>query len=360
MTVVNQNLPIPAEYQQASQRFSIIWNEYVSKEEEAKNEVVNMVKILESIGYSRTKAFAKIISDHKHLKGFSRATLYRELPDTMKRKYESSDIIMLPYYSDVSNETFDEEEEETEIDDTTTNEIKFTTKDVTAEVMEKLRLDSIMRKQRWDDEIRRNKILEQLPKEVVEYANKTGGLSGLSTNKLELLINKRLKPYPELQKHLIDKIIDKEKTTDEIKITDNQASDIVHQTISDVEVGYLTPDSTGKVFTYSGDPLKRDLIKGNKTEVKDPTTAYFDIIKSIRKLCENLTGNKLEQIEKYTDDHFKYTKEYRQEIIRSIDDKRELIHLNNQMILIADYLDDFIPMIKEALDDFDKKPNIGI
>ena len=32
----------------------------------------------------------------------------------------------------------------------------------------------------------------------------------------------------------------------------------------------------------------------------------------------------------------------------------------NQIILIAYYLDAFIPMIKEALDDFDKKPNTGI
>ncbi|MDX1373855.1 MAG: hypothetical protein R3321_15375, partial [Nitrososphaeraceae archaeon] len=107
-----QVLPIPIqEYQQASERFSVIWNEYVKREEEAKAEVVYMIKVLESNGYSRTKAVAKIISDHKHLKGFSRATIYRELPDSMKRKYQSSDIIMLPEYSDVSNETLDEKKE---------------------------------------------------------------------------------------------------------------------------------------------------------------------------------------------------------------------------------------------------------
>ena len=61
---------------------------------------------------------------------------------------------------------------------------------------------------------------------------------------------------------------------------------------------------------------------------------------------KKLTGHKLEHGEfKYTEEHFKYTKEYRQEVLRNIDDKRELIHLNNQIILIADYLDDFIPMI---------------
>jgi hypothetical protein len=67
-----------------------------------------MIQILESYGYTRTQAIEKIKSDHQHLKGFSRATIYRELPDNMKRKYESSNIIMLPDNSDVSNETFED------------------------------------------------------------------------------------------------------------------------------------------------------------------------------------------------------------------------------------------------------------
>ena len=118
-----------------------------------------------------------------------------------------------------------------------------------------------------------DEIKKQLPKEVVEYAEKVGGLS---THKLELLTNKRLKKYPELQKHLIEKIKDKEKITDEIKVTDNKARDIVHQTINDLETGYLRLSETGKVFTY-GDPLKRDLIKGNKREAKDPHDYYMEL-----------------------------------------------------------------------------------
>ncbi len=102
-----KDLPVPVEYEQASQRFSIIWNDYVQREEDAKSEFINMVKILESNGYTRTKAIGKIASDHKHLQGFSRMTIYRSLPDDMKRKYESSNIIMLPYNSDVSNDTFE-------------------------------------------------------------------------------------------------------------------------------------------------------------------------------------------------------------------------------------------------------------
>lgn len=60
--------------------------------------------------------------------------------------------------------------------------------------------------------------------------------------------------------------------------------------------------------------------------VKHPTMAYFDIISSIHKLCENLTGHKIEKGEfEFTDDYFKYTKEYRQEILRGLNDKRSLI-----------------------------------
>ena len=43
-----KDLPVPAEYEQASQRFSIIWKDYGLREEDAKFEFINMVKILES------------------------------------------------------------------------------------------------------------------------------------------------------------------------------------------------------------------------------------------------------------------------------------------------------------------------
>ena len=65
-----------------------------------------MVRILESNGYSRSKAIEKIILDHSHLKGFSRMTIYRKLPDEMKRKYFDT-TNMLPNNSDVSNDTFE-------------------------------------------------------------------------------------------------------------------------------------------------------------------------------------------------------------------------------------------------------------
>lgn len=101
-----KDLPIPAEYQQSSQRLCVIWEELVDRAEKAGYEITKMVKILESNGYNRTKAIEKIILDHSHLKGFSRRTIYRELPEEMKRQY--NDVTnMLPTDSHVPNGTFE-------------------------------------------------------------------------------------------------------------------------------------------------------------------------------------------------------------------------------------------------------------
>lgn len=68
-----------------------------------------MVKILKSSGYSSTRTIEKIILDHRHLKGFSRATIYRGLDDNMKNKYKREYSNMLPMYCDLSNEAFEAE-----------------------------------------------------------------------------------------------------------------------------------------------------------------------------------------------------------------------------------------------------------
>ena len=62
------------------------WAEYMNHEERVKYEVINLVKILEHDGMPRTQAIQKIIDDHKDLPGFSRRTIYRELPEDMKDK----------------------------------------------------------------------------------------------------------------------------------------------------------------------------------------------------------------------------------------------------------------------------------
>ena len=73
-------------YNEASQRFRDIWNEYQDQEDVVKVEISNMVTILEKEGLSRMKAIQKIINDHNDLKGFSKASIYRELPEDMKDK----------------------------------------------------------------------------------------------------------------------------------------------------------------------------------------------------------------------------------------------------------------------------------
>lgn len=91
MSKKNTNV-IPARYQESSIRFREAWLEYIDKEELVKFEIVNMVKILESDGYSRTHAIQKIVEDHNDLKGFSRRTIYRELPDEMKQDHSLRDL----------------------------------------------------------------------------------------------------------------------------------------------------------------------------------------------------------------------------------------------------------------------------
>jgi len=110
---LNDLLSVPREYHQSSQRFCSMWNELVDKGQEAGDEIVNMVRILQSNGYSRTKAIEKIVLDHSHLNGFSRMTIYRKLPDNMKHEYyddeddydDDSDT-MVHHNSAVSNDTF--------------------------------------------------------------------------------------------------------------------------------------------------------------------------------------------------------------------------------------------------------------
>jgi len=81
----NNEIVVSSErYQEASIKFRDAWLEYVDREALVKYEIINMVTILEQDGFTRTQAIKRIINDHKDLRGFSRATIYRELPDDMK------------------------------------------------------------------------------------------------------------------------------------------------------------------------------------------------------------------------------------------------------------------------------------
>lgn len=73
------------EYQEASNRFRLMWTEYNLAEENVKTEIITMVKALEKDdGMTRTQALQKIADDHRDLKGFSRRTIYRQIPQDMK------------------------------------------------------------------------------------------------------------------------------------------------------------------------------------------------------------------------------------------------------------------------------------
>jgi hypothetical protein len=105
-------LSVYEEYQQSSERFCSMWEQLVDKGKEAGYEIVNMVRILESNGYSRTKTIEKIILDHTHLKGFSRMTIYGKLLDNDMNQEDDDSINMLPKNSDISNKTVEQESQQ--------------------------------------------------------------------------------------------------------------------------------------------------------------------------------------------------------------------------------------------------------
>lgn len=102
----NIELAIPQDYEQSSKYFRSYWTDIQDTAELAKKEMVNMVTALEKAGFTRTQAIQKIVDDHKDLKGFSRRTIYRELPDNQKRKYDFTNV-----KSNVPNDTFENDED---------------------------------------------------------------------------------------------------------------------------------------------------------------------------------------------------------------------------------------------------------
>lgn len=102
---MTSEIVISSKYNEASMKFRDAWEQYQQKEELVKIQVVSMVTILEKEGLSRTKAIQKIIEDHKDLSGFSRATIYRELPKEVKNDYTKPDR-KLSNTKNVSRETF--------------------------------------------------------------------------------------------------------------------------------------------------------------------------------------------------------------------------------------------------------------
>jgi len=180
-------------------------------------------------------------------------------------------------------------------------------------------------------------LILQVPLDIMEKAEE----EGLGSRKKLLLTHSKLRKYPQLQKNLIEKIKDK-------KIDDKKATDIVHQTINDIETGYLRPSETGKTFIY-GDPSKRDLINGNKNEAKSPEDHYMDMHTEIKKLLFHLTGYSLSRGEtKYTEEMIKNTNTHRLNIVKT---------LNTEYKSLYGFYKWYINPLKLAIDDMHKKLN---
>lgn len=107
----NESLAIPQDYEQSSKYFRSYWTDIQDTAELAKKEMVNMVTALEKAGFTRTQAIQKIVDDHKDLNGFSRRTIYRQLPDNQKREYNFTIVKPNVPNDTLENETVIVEEE---------------------------------------------------------------------------------------------------------------------------------------------------------------------------------------------------------------------------------------------------------
>lgn len=135
-----------------------------------------------------------------------------------------------------------------------------------------------------------------------------------------------------------------------------KAEDKVYQTINDVETGYLRPSETGKVFTY-GDPQKRDLISGNKMEVKDPNDYYMELHQACNKLLYLLTGYKKDEREYYTKDIINNSHNHRLDIAKSINSEfRAMYGFDERFVKPAKMaIEDMHQILNEEMDSAEKK-----
>ncbi|MGD1837489.1 MAG: hypothetical protein ACPKPY_05465 [Nitrososphaeraceae archaeon] len=85
----NENIILSGEYNYASSNFRDAWTRGIEAAKDATIAMTNMVTALIQNGYKKPEAIKQIIGDHKDLKGFSQASVYRHLPPEFKRDYNS-------------------------------------------------------------------------------------------------------------------------------------------------------------------------------------------------------------------------------------------------------------------------------
>jgi hypothetical protein len=353
---ISQELPVSAEYQEASIRFRWAWLEYIDKEKEVKSEIVFMVKILEDEGFSRTKAIEKIRDDHKDLKGFSQATIYRQLPDNMKephsirdlKKYreqeESEDVTNKP--SSFSNEKQESiniptayDVKNTEFVQDTVNDVYDTVNSEDDEEQEPPLL--VVDLPPPEPELQNPKItafVGKLPKSVLRLAEKIE----LSPTKLELITNYSnksiLKDHRQQQEKLVKRIA---------PLTIDQAKIEISQAIRDLETGALQKVKGTNNYIYNGD--KRDKIDAKTKIVKSSIMIYLDLMPKMNELMELLTGHKLTRDEEYpyyTEEHVQYTEKHRIDLLKSLDENQVLI-LMQKLLTAISAMSNMIDIIKQ-------------
>jgi hypothetical protein len=295
-----EELPVPAEYLKESKELDVIWNDFINRGEDARSKIVRMVEILESNGYTRTQAVEKVESDHKYLKGFSRSTIYRALPGDMKRKYESSnDIIMLPDNSDVSNDTF--EDLETSITENNNNN---------------------------------NKPKIQLSESALKEANK---IKQQLQDKIDLVAKRhnKLKEDPKIEKKLIKEIASSSISVKDAKIK-------IDQEISDLNTGATMKYDN----TYIADYTKREKIEKKPERAKQPIDYFIKFQDTtFPEMMHILTGHKLTEDETcYDPTHISNTETHRKDIINALTENEKNILYHNAAIL-SDALDSLMDRI---------------
>jgi len=281
-----EELPVPAKYLKESQEFSVIWNDYIDRREDAISKIIKMINILESNGYTRTQAIEKIKSDHKHLKGFSRATIYRELPDNMKRKYERSDIIMLPEDSNVSNETFE-------------NSGKSITENDNNKP--KVQLSELASKEA-------NKIKQQLDAKIDLVAKN----------------HNRFKEDPKIEKILIKEIADPSISVENAKVK-------IAQEASDLETGAIIKHNNTYIMNFG----KREKVEKKPERVKHHLEYFLQFQgKTFPEMMYILTGHKLNEDETfYEPNHVDSTEKHRQDMVNELDERQKNLLYENAEVL---------------------------
>ena len=345
MTTIEE-LQGPTEYREASLNFRMIWLEYLDREKEAKDEIIFMFKILVDEGYSRTEAIQKIKDDHSDLKGFSKATIYRKLPDEMKQEYGLRELKSLNQQSeeqkvhDVPNKPLDVSFETYENINTTSDyETPEDPEESPVGTEEGTKEPLIIDLPSPEPEIQDPKIknfVGQLPKPVLRLAEKIE----LSPTKLELLAkhSSRFKDHPKVLEILVKEIA---------PLSIKDANHAIAQKIRNLETGALV--KTGK-DSYTIDYDKREKIPKKVDRVKHPIEYYLELLDKIDEIMYLGTGYKItreDEISSYEPNHVDATQKHRFAILNDMDE-RQISLLEDRIEVLRDLLNAFNHEINEV------------